>query len=79
MPITITSGIYTLYLDDSALLQCRKGLISEVIVIGIVNPIPLFLSLSSAILSSHFFPKGFCTKFIIFYLLHHTYLLESGR
>ena len=37
------------YLDDSALSQCRKGLISDIIVIGIsdqhnsiVNPMPLF-------------------------------------
>ena len=35
-----------MYLDDSVLLQCRIGLISKVIVIGIVNPIPLFWSLS---------------------------------
>ena len=43
MPITITSKImfYSVYLDDSALLQCRIGLISEVIVIDIVDPIPL--------------------------------------
>ena len=41
MPITITSKImfYSVYLDDSALLQCRIGLISEVIVISIVNSI----------------------------------------
>ena len=50
-----------MYLDDSALIQCRIGLISEVIVISIVNPIPaLFQSLFFAILSFHFFPKGFC-------------------
>ena len=40
--------------------QCRIGLISEVIVISIVNPMPLFLSLiCNPILS--FFSKGFCT------------------
>ena len=53
---------YIVYLDDSALLQCR---ISEVIVIGIYSDqhrqsyMPLFQSLFFAILSSHFFPKTF--------------------
>ena len=32
----------TLCLNDNAMLQCRIGLISEVIVIGIVNPMSLF-------------------------------------
>ena len=47
MPITITSEINPIpqctyvYLDDSALLQCRIGLISEVIMIGIVYHIPM--------------------------------------
>ena len=41
--------------------QCRIGLISEVIVISIVNPIATLVSVTFfAILSSHFFPKGFC-------------------
>ena len=48
MLITITSEINPiLYLVDGAMLQCRIGLISEVIVISIVNPMPLFLSLFS--------------------------------
>ena len=44
---------YIVYLDDSALLQCRIGLISEVIVIGIYSDqrrqsyMPLFQSLFS--------------------------------
>ena len=59
---------YIVYLDDSALLQCRIGLISEVIVIGIYSDqhcqsyMPLFQSFFFAILSSHFLvPKCFCT------------------
>ena len=73
---------YIVYLDDRALLQCRIGLISEVIVIGsnsdqsiivigIVNSmhcqsyILLFQSLFFAILSFHFFPKGFCACYTL--------------
>ena len=40
MPITITSEINPILhcvFGDNGLLQCRIGLISEVIVIGIVN------------------------------------------
>ena len=56
-------------LDDSSLLQCRIGSISEVIMIGIiiivisiVNPMPLFQSLfCNPILS--FFPKTFLHLF----------------
>ena len=43
MPITITSEINPILhcvFGDNGLLQCRIGLISEVIVIGIVNPMP---------------------------------------
>ena len=40
-------------------IQCRIGLISEVIVIGIVNPIILFLSLIS-----QFYPLFFPKKFL---------------
>ena len=50
MPITITSEINPILhcvFGDNGLLQCRIGLISEVIVIGIVNPMPLFPSLFS--------------------------------
>ena len=65
MLITITSEINPiLYIVSEHYhpnTQCRIGLISEVIVISIVNPIPaLFQSLFFAILSFHFFPKGFC-------------------
>ena len=70
MPITITSEINPILhcvFGDNGLLQCRIGLISEVIVIGIVNPMPLFPSLfSQSYISSHFFPKGFCTCYISF-------------
>ena len=45
------------------------------IVIGIVNPMPLFLLLFFAILSSHFFPKRFCSCLVVFrftaYLFYH--------
>ena len=51
MPITMRSiQFYIVHLDDSALLQCRIGLISEVIVISIVidivNPIETVLMMS---------------------------------
>ena len=62
MLITITSEIilfYIVYLVDSALLQCRIGLISEVIVIGIVNPMPLFPSLFLQSYPLIFFQKVF--------------------
>ena len=66
--------IYIVYLDDSALLQCRIGLISEVIVIGIYSDqrcqsyMPLFQSLfCNPILS--FSPKTFLCLFILLLLL----------
>ena len=52
---------YSVYLDDNALLQCRIGLIMEVILIGIVNPFSHFFH--NLILS--FFPKGFCACIIL--------------
>ena len=70
MLITITSEINPILhcvFDDSALLQCRIGLISEVIVISIVNPMPLFHSLFSQSYPLIFFPKGFCTCFHYFF------------
>ena len=62
MPITITSEINPILhcvFGDNGLLQCRIGLISEVIVVGIVNPIcPCFHHfVLNPILS--FFPKRF--------------------
>ena len=52
MPITITSAeinpILHCVFGDNGLLQCRIGLISaEVIVMGFINPMPLFPSLFS--------------------------------
>ena len=74
MPITITSKImfYSVYLDDSALLQCRIGLISKVIVISIVNPMPLFQSLCHNPISSHFFQKVFVP------VLHYRRIAQSS-
>ena len=66
VPIIMRSiQFYIVYLDDSALLQCTIGLISEVIaisiVIGIVNPIPYTLvSVTFCSLILSFIPKGFC-------------------
>ena len=57
-----------MYLNDSALLQCIIGLISKVIMIGIVNPMSLFLSLF-AILSSHFFKKVFALVSVNFFVI----------
>ena len=70
MPITITSEINPIlhcnrnYHRNT---QCRIGLISEVIVIGIVNPIPLFQSLSCHPILS-FFPKTFLHLFLLLFL-----------
>ena len=56
---------YIVYLDDSALLQCRIGLISEVIVIGIYSDqrrqsyMPLFQSLFSQSYPLIFFQNVF--------------------
>ena len=56
---------YIVYMNDSALLQCRMGLISEVIMIGIYSDehrqsyAPVSVTFFT-ILSSHFFPKLFC-------------------
>ena len=71
MLITITSEINPILhcdFDDSALLQCRIGLISEVIVINIVNPIcPCFSHFfCNPILS--FFPKRFLPLFPLLFL-----------
>ena len=66
MPITITSAEINPNLHcvfgDNGLLKCRIGLISaEVIVMGFINPMPLFPSLFSQSYLLIFFPKGFCT------------------
>ena len=66
---------YIVYLDDSALLQCRIGLISEVIVIGIYSDqhrqsyMPLCQSLFFAILSSHFSQNIFALVSITFFTI----------
>ena len=67
---TLCILFYIVYLDDSALLPCRIGMISEVIVIGIVIGIfinmPLFLLLSLKILSSHLTQKIFALAIFIY-------------
>ena len=58
-----------MYLDDSALLQCRLGFISEVIVIGIVigivNPVPLFFPFSQS------YPLIFFKRFFVLVNIDH--------
>ena len=73
---------YIVYLDDSALLQCRIGLISEVMtgMISIVNPTCPCFSHFSAILSS-FFSKKFLTMQMsssdITFFINSNYILQQ--
>ena len=53
------------------MLQCRIGLISEVIVIGIVNPMSLFPSLFSQSYPLIFFQKVFVLVSITFLLFKY--------
>ena len=67
-----------MYLDDSAIidtsiygamLQCRIGLISEVIVISIINPMSLFPSLFSQFYPLIFSEKVFALVSITFFAI----------
>ena len=72
MPMTITSEINPILhcvFGDNGLLQCRIGLISEVIVIGIVNPMPLFPSLFSQSYPLIFSQKVFALVSITFFAI----------
>ena len=70
MPITIGSEIYNVTEHYHPNTQCRIGLISEVIVISIVNPMPLLLH-------GHFFAILFSQK--VFALVSITFLLLKYR
>ena len=70
-----SNPFHIMYLDDSVLLQCRIGLISE---ISTVNPIPLFLSLFVNSFIS-FIPKGFWPYWHYLALFYHSQYTSTCR